>query len=944
MRGGSHTKPSANSQIMAKNLRVGVLNVNHLVNKCDNLVQTMIAHSVDVMCVTETFLDETITSSRIAMPGFKTFRLDRPSHGGGVVIYASNSVRVKRRADLECLGTELLFAEVCSRSSSCLVGCLYRPPSSPTGYWDQLQNLMERVKQRRADAQKPIVLVGDFNVDINHTASPQHHHYESFCSLFGFTNFVNGVTHVSPQGHMSTLDLVLSDTDNVQHCQVSPCAFSDHHFVRFSLRVEFERLQPKLKVGRNISRISRLAFQSELESAGIMPDIHQDVESAWNAWYDKITIILDNLAPQRKYHVRQRHGLHHHPWSNDTLQDAVSQKQRAHRKWLACPRDAQLRDSFVAARRHVKQLNRTLKAKYFQQLCQGGPKQSWNVINNLAGRKAQQEQPDISTQILADHYKKIVTDDSRPNELICPQGAPEQSALVDFAPCTIPEVATLLSHVDSRKSSGADDVPGVFLKKFAVELAPSICTLFNMSLSCGTVPSVFKQARITPVFKGGDETQPQQYRPISLLPILSKILERLVQRRVMAYLVNKNLLPSAQFAYRPQHSTEDSLVLLTDKLLHARDRHSHTGVVSVDLSKAFDRVNHQRLIVELFLVGIQSTALRWFSSYLTDRIQYVSIPGKTSSSVHTCQRGVPQGSVLGPLLYLLYVRNLESVVRPFSVDLQLYADDILLTCSHSSEEVVNQRLTSASSALSDYLLSMQLIVNTSKTTVLGIGKHHHSNLTLRINIAGTVIKQVPKFKYLGAIIDDKLSWKDQISATKQKVSRKLRTFWQIRHNLTDSTATLYHNSLIMPDLLYASNALWPGFSLGQIDQLKKLWKSSVRCTAKADPLAHTLPLAAQLNLPLLDAAASKKLLILAHRCCYGAISPLLSTRLHLVSSTGTSVRTRGCDSMQTRIPSVHSEAGRRRPIFASSVKWNELTHETRTIRSLAHFKLVLPNV
>ena len=411
----------------------------------------------------------------------------------------------------------------------------------------------------------------------------------------------------------------------------------------------------------------------------------------------------------------------------------------------------------------------------------------------------------------------------------------------------------------------------------------------------------------------------------------------------MAYLRNKDLLPNAQFAYRPQHSTEDSLVLLTDnfKLLHALDRHFHTGVVSVDLSKVFDRVNHQRLIVELFLVGIQSTALRWFSSYLTNCNQYVSIPEKSSSSVHTCQRGVPQESVLGPLLYLLYVQNLEPKVRPLSVDLQLYVDDILLTCSHSSKEVVNQKcLTSASNFLSDYLMSMQLIVYASKTTVLGIGKHHHINLNLSINIAGTVIKQVPRLKYLEAIIDDKLSWKDQVSATKQKVSGKLRTFWQIRHSLTDSTATLYHNSLIMPVLLYASNAQWPGFLKVKFISSESWSYGSPACAALLK-LTH-LPTHCLLQQQVRNFWS---LLIDAVQYSMGlSCSPLHSTRLHLISSTGTSVRTRGCDSMQTRIHPAHTEAVWRHPIFASCAKWNERIHETRTIRPLAQFKLVLPNV
>ena len=230
------------------------------------------------------------------------------------------------------------------------------------------------------------------------------------------------------------------------------------------------------------------------------------------------------------------------------------------------------------------------------------------------------------------------------------------------------------------------------------------------SLSAGELPQAFKQADITPVYKSGDRETASNYRPISLLPMVSKLLEKIVSTQLKAFLASNNLLPEIQFAYRANHSTEDALAFIVNLLLLERDCGKATGLVFVDLSKAFDRVKHQALIDLLSGIGICGTVLKWFANYLSDRQQRVRIRvGNRFSSQSTCSRGVPQGSVLAPLLFTLYVRDLPSCV---DVKVLMFADDILLFFSGFSIPEIACCLTNAVTSLDSWLTTRGLqIIN-----------------------------------------------------------------------------------------------------------------------------------------------------------------------------------------------------------------------------------------
>ena len=225
-------------------------------------------------------------------------------------------------------------------------------------------------------------------------------------------------------------------------------------------------------------------------------------------------------------------------------------------------------------------------------------------------------------------------------------------------------------RLDARKAEASDSIPTFILKHCEAALAPSLSILSNASLSSGIVPVSLKIANVRPLFWSGDKNASRNYHPISLLPLIaSKILEKIVHKCLCDFVSTHSLLPANQLAYRPQHSTEDASTLAMDRYLSSADHQLHTGAVLVD------KVRHQLMIQDLFALGVSSTVLRWFASYFTDRRQRVVLASGQCSGLTACEYGVPQNSVLGPLLFSLYTMDLHSVTSP--AHSQLFADDIL---------------------------------------------------------------------------------------------------------------------------------------------------------------------------------------------------------------------------------------------------------------------------
>ena len=282
----------------------------------------------------------------------------------------------------------------------------------------------------------------------------------------------------------------------------------------------------------------------------------------------------------------------------------------------------------------------------------------------------------------------------------------------EFTAVDKPFVLKQLKCLKLKNATGIDGLPARLLKDSAVVIADRVTHLLNLSIKSGTVPSEWKQAKVVPLFKSGNKDDLDNYRPISILPILSKILEKAVFHQLHSYLSKNSLLSPYQSGFRASHSTQLAITFLIDKIRGRMDKGLLTGAMFIDLKKAFDTVPHDGLLNKLFRYGIQDQPFSWFESYLTNRTQSVSI-GNHLSSAANISSGVPQGSALGPLLFILYINDLPLAVGLSSV--MLYADDTVIFSAASSIDQLQLNLSLDLNVVSNWLTANGLFLNLKKT-------------------------------------------------------------------------------------------------------------------------------------------------------------------------------------------------------------------------------------
>uniref|UniRef100_A0A3Q3BE22 Reverse transcriptase domain-containing protein n=1 Tax=Kryptolebias marmoratus TaxID=37003 RepID=A0A3Q3BE22_KRYMA len=332
----------------------------------------------------------------------------------------------------------------------------------------------------------------------------------------------------------------------------------------------------------------------------------------------------------------------------------------------------------------------------------------------------------------------------------------------NFYPICITEVLKELKSIDTKKSAGPDNLDPFFLKLAAEFIAEPLAHIFNLSLISNKIPSVWKSAFVLPLFKSGEPSQVNNYRPISKLCIPAKIFEKLVADQLKIFLESNCILQTVQSGFRKKHSTVTATLKVINDLIQALDNKKHCVALFIDLSKAFDTVNHKLLIDILHRIGLSQQATMWVTDYLSNRTQRVQLAGLTSSNC-TVLNGVPQGSVLGPLLFSIYINNLCENLSNASY--HFYADDLVIYCCSSSIVQAIQYLQSAFNVVQARLQTLKLVLNVDKTKAM-IFSHSrtlsqiHPLLTTAI---GTQIEFVSNYKYLGFILDKELSFKNHIA-------------------------------------------------------------------------------------------------------------------------------------------------------------------------------------
>jgi len=429
--------------------------------------------------------------------------------------------------------------------------------------------------------------------------------------------------------------------------------------------------------------------------------------------------------------------------------------------------------------------------------------------------------------------KSIPVSDSKPSDYL--KGNYSNSFYI--APVDESELCNVMCNL-RKSSSGIDDLKPEIIKGVREIIAHPLVHIINLSYKEGIFPSELKAAYITPLFKGGDPKLVSNYRPVSVLPVFSKIFERLMYNRLISYLEKYKILYNYQFGFKKNHSTDMALTLLLEKILNALENNEHVVGIYLDFAKAFDTVNHSILLSKLSHYGIRGSAHSWLKNYLSDRTQVVKF-NDTISDKKIVLCGVPQGSILGPLLFLIYINDLSTVTELFTI---MFADDTNLFIQGSDINEIENTANIEIKKIVTWLQVNKLSLNVKKTHSMIFTRNRilHNRIN-KIVIEGTIIDTVEKTKFLGVIIDNNLCWKDHIFYLCNKIAKGIGIIKKVKDILNRDTLISLYYTFIYPYLIYC-NIVWGRAANIYISRLYLLQKRILRIACNTHFLASSEPL------------------------------------------------------------------------------------------------------
>ena len=577
-----------------------------------------------------------------------------------------------------------------------------------------------------------------------------------------------------------------------------------------------------------IEALNKVNFPNYLESA--------DVDSAYSDFSERLLGVINLLAPIKNSRIKTNNK----EWYDGEVAELISSRNNLFQKFKKSRLEID-KQIYHEARNKVLSVIKKKKTAFFENKLKdnvGQPRKLWEILKNLGlGKKKTPKvnvcledenknkvfDPKQNATIFKDFYSNLA------NNLVqkLPIGLGKfglQSVKTyysnkqvhkdsfSFKEVSESDVLKALNDIETNKAAGSDKIQGIFLKDGAEVLSQPISELINLSLKTSVFPKDCKIAKLVPLHKKGSKTDPKNYRPISLLPLLSKIFEKVVHQQMQNFLDQNSIIYAYQSGFRPKYSTDCCLSLLNDKILKGYDDGFLTGMILIDLQKAFDTIDYQILLEKMKHMGFSDSTVQWFKSYLINRQFFVAV-GDTSSENETLNCGVPQGSILGPLLFLLYVNDMKQAV---DCDLLLYADDSCLIYQHKSEKEIEKTLTQNFKNICEWFVDNKLSIHFGEDKTKCILFCPKSKLSkankLNIEYEGKTIKQYSKVTYLGCILDETLSGESMALQVISKINKRLKFLYRNRDFLTPSLRRMLCNSLLQPHFDYACSAWYPNLN------------------------------------------------------------------------------------------------------------------------------------
>ena len=859
------------------------LNIQNIFSKFDELVcfiQTInIKHPISAICLNECWISQEHDVTGLHLEGYTMFfqRGNRVGHGHcGLITYIHESFLSKEIA-IENVHTSwdylcVQLSHTSPNSRKYLLCNVYRLPCYLSEdinlFTIEFSNFLRSVKHINSS----VFICGDFNINLLLISSNRHFadYFDNVIST-GFFPKITLPTRIQ-ESSSTLIDQIWSNNleENIKSTSgIIINDISDHKmiFTFIENTAYVEKHEKYIKVEhKNQSSVKN--FVDELESMKIYDKLNQNINESPEDNYNRFAHLVNSAREKHLSTKIVKYNKRKHKkscWMTYGILESINNKNKLYKRFIQTDKNNierfnTLKNEYHIYRARLRRTIREAKRMFYTRtflMYKNDMKKTWGVISDtLKSSDKSKSQVEFivgnhivrDTDEIANHFNDYFINISR---TLLQQIQPTHSfdhylnenaaSRLQFHPVNKEYISKLIDKLKNKASYGHDNISNKLIKSAKEVLVEPLTLLVNQMLKSGHFPSELKISRVKPLFKNGDPAMFSNYRPISLLPSMSKIFEYVIFYQLFDYMCTNNLLTIEHFGFRTGHSTELAAIQLIDHLTKQMDMGKVPTNIYIDLSKAFDTLDHSILLDKLTYYGVCGLENLLLRDYLSGRHQYVDYNG-SKSRTNSISLGVPQGSILGPLLFLIYINDLSKVSHVFSM--LMYADDTTLYCNlddSTSDILLNNELTK----ITDWLSSNKLSLNVKKTKfmVFHTPQRRVNYPTLKLNNVN--IERVSQFNFLGVILASSLKWDKHVAHVSLKISRVIGVLYRLKHIFPREVLLTLYNALILPHLSYCI-LVW-GSKIDSNHKLLLLQKKAVRIITNQDYIAHSEPLCKLLN-------------------------------------------------------------------------------------------------